>query len=196
MQMWLRRLAVVTGLGVLLALPLPVLAATYTVTITDSLFVPSYLKVGLGDTITFVNSTDATQSAKTALASGFNTGNIGSGASKSVTVNTAGTYTYTSAFNSTLSGTVVVGSSSATMTDEGTGGAASGSATKTAQPAQTQPQPVSGVYETLLLMVVGGVALFAFGVMSRQRRLFVPRSMIVDLPSIRAERQDHERSEP
>jgi len=134
-----------------------VLAASYTVTISDTKFVPATLKVKPGDTITFINTTNATQSAKTTSSSGFNTGNIGPNASKSVTVSTAGVFSYTSAFNTTLAGTVTVeGAATTTST-------ASATTTTTATTKGAQPLPVSGTAEVLMVLIAGGLGLIAFG---------------------------------
>jgi plastocyanin len=133
-----------------------VLAASYTVTISDTKFVPASLKVKPGDTITFINTTTATQSAKTTSSSGFNTGNIGPNASKSVTVSTAGIYSYTSAFNTALQGTVTVeGTATTTSTPSAT--------TTTTTTKGAQPLPVSGTAEVLMALIAGGLGLIAFG---------------------------------
>jgi len=139
-----------------------VLAASYTVTIDDTKFVPSTLKVKSGDSITFINTTDSTQSAKTTSSAGFNTGNIGPGSSKSVTVSTVGTYPYTSTFNTTLQGTVTVeGSTTATTTPTPV-------STVSATTKGGEPMPVSGTTEVLMTLIAGGLGLIAFGVFSGQ----------------------------
>lgn len=134
-----------------------VMAASYTVTISDTKFVPATLKIKPGDTITFINTSTSTQSAKTTSSSGFNTGNIGPNASKSVTVSTAGTYTYSSAFNTALQGTVTVEGDTTTTT------ATSSSTTTTTTTKGSQPLPVSGTAEVLMALVAGGLGLIAFG---------------------------------
>lgn len=168
------------GLMVALVTTNQVLAASYTVTIDDTQFVPSTLKVKVGDSITFINTTDATQSAKTSSTTGFNTGDIGPGGSKSVTVNTAGTFSYTSAYNSALEGTVTVeGTATASPTPSPT-------ATTSATTKGGQEMPVSGTAEVLLAMIVGGGAMVATGLLFRNGQIVLPgrRSELVDLPKI------------
>jgi plastocyanin len=153
---WLLMIIVLLGASVS-----RVLAASYTVTIDETKFVPSTLKVKTGDSITFINTADSTQSAKTTSSAGFNTGNIGPGSSKSVTVNTEGTYTYTSAFNSALQGTVTVeGATSLTATPTST---LSATTTKGGD-----PMPVSGTAEVLMALLAGGFGLIAFGVFTNR----------------------------
>ena len=123
---------------------------------------PSTLKVKPGDSITFINTTDSTQSAKTTSSAGFNTGNIGPGASKSVTVSTVGTYTYTSAFNSTLQGTVTV-EGTATTSPTPTPVSTVSATTKGGD-----PLPVSGTAEVLMALVAGGLGLIGYGVISNR----------------------------
>lgn len=145
----------------------PVWAATATVSITDMAFVPATLKVNVGDTINFKNATSSTQSAKTSSTLGFDTGNIGAGQTKSVVVSTAGTYSYSSAFNTALTGSVEVMSATATASSSPTP-TASGSATK-GQPTETQPQPVSGVMDALLGVLALGAGALLFGLGWQQR---------------------------
>lgn len=164
----LSRLFVSTGVIAMIAavIAVPVWAASATVSITDTAFVPATLKVNVGDTINFKNATTSTQSAKSSSTLGFDTGNIGANQTKSVVVNTAGTYTYSSAFNPALSGTVEVSaaSASATSTPMAT------TSGVTAQPVQTQAQPVSGVMDALLGVVALGLGSMLFG-FGWQRRL-------------------------
>lgn len=166
------------------------LAASYTVTIDDTKFVPSTLKIKPGDSITFINTTDATQSAKTTSSTGFNTGNIGPGASKSVSVSTPGTYTYTSAYNSTLQGTVTV---------EGTATASPTPTTTSTMSATTtkggEAMPVSGTTEVLMALLLGGSAFLAFGLLSsRVGMISLSReNPVLDVPPVSAhsESDDH-----
>lgn len=139
-------------------------AATYSVTIDETKFVPSALKVKLNDMVTFINTTDATQSAKTASLTGFNTGAIGPGQSKSVSMDTAGTFAYTSAYNATLTGTITVESTTATTT-----------ATPTPTPTSTisatttttkGAMPVSGTTEVLIALLASGAGLILFGIVT------------------------------
>lgn len=139
-------------------------AATLPVTITNTGFVPATLKVVAGDTLEFRNSTTATQSARSTVAAGFNTGDIGPNQSKSVVVTNPGTYSYTSAYNSAITGSIEVASGSGAMTTS------TASSTLTTQPATTQAQPVSGVFEVVMAMTMTGIA-FVAGGMIWQRRL-------------------------
>lgn len=189
-------LGVAAGIGLALAASVsPVLAASYSVTISDLGFVPSTLTVATGDTIEFRNSTTSTQSARTTVASGFNTGDIGPNQSKSVVVSNIGSYTYSSFYNSSLTGTVEVTAAGSTSTTSATTTSATSTAsgTKTGLPVETQPQPVSGVFEVVLAMMVGGTALVASGVVW-QRRLSVTSDaqtgdVLISLPRITLTRE-------
>lgn len=153
----------------------PVLAATYTVSITGTQFIPSTLKIAPGDSISFINTTDSTQSARTTLTSGFNTGNIGPGQSKLITVVNTGTFAYSSQYNSSLSGTVEVASPSASPTPVAT------SSTK-GQVATTQQQPVSGVEDVLYAVVTAGLVSIGIGLYWQHRANH--ESAVVDLPPV------------
>lgn len=191
MHLFDRRLIVIFGL-VIAALLLGVTrvqAATYSVTITSTQFVPSTLSVTAGDSITFINSTTATQSAQTTLASGFNTGAIAPGLSKTVTVSNAGTYSYTSAYTTTLSGTVTVASSSSTATSSATG---VGGAVP-----RTQAQPVSGTGEVLMALLGGGSSLLAFsayGFRRNRQTAAAPNAEVVSVPVLSSKHHDQSES--
>lgn len=158
-----------------------VLAATYSVTITDEQFVPSTLKVKEGDSITFINSTDATQSAKTTSTTGFNTGNIGPGSSKSVTLNQAGTFSYSSTQTPTLTGTITVEDVA------GTGGASdSASITSTTKGGD---MPVSGTTEVLLGMVTLGAGLIALGSFSGRFAFARKQDSVIDLQPLNSQNE-------
>ncbi len=143
----------------------PVQAATYSVTITATQFVPATLQTNVGDTVTFINSTTATQSAKSTTATGFNTGDIGPNKSKSITVMNEGTFTYTSQYDAALTGVLTVASGS------GLGGTSTATTTAsiTSSPTKTQPQPVSGTMENLVILIVSGIALLGAGAYARWR---------------------------
>ena len=51
--------------------PAAAFADTYSVSITTTQFIPGTLNVAVGDTIRFINTTSATQSARTTEATGF-----------------------------------------------------------------------------------------------------------------------------
>lgn len=153
----------------------PVLAATYTVSITETQFIPSTLKIAPGDSISFINTTDSTQSARSTLTSGFNTGNIGPGQSKLTTVVNTGTFAYSSQYNTALSGTVEVASPSASPTP------VASSSTK-GQVTSTQQQPVSGVEDVLYAVVAAGLVSIGMGLYWQRRANH--ESAVVDLPPV------------
>lgn len=156
----------------------PVQAATYSITITSTQFIPSTLSAEVGDTITFINTSTATQSAKSTVASGFNSGDIGPGMSKSVTLVNEGTFTFTSQYNSALTGVVTVGAGSSLTSDT-----TSTAAARTVSTTSTQEQPVSGTAETFGLLLAGGMVFLGAGWYARQqsRRYTLP---LVDLPLV------------
>lgn len=163
---------------VLLALALSaakVRAATYSVTVTSTAFIPATLQISAGDQVIFLNSDTATQSARTAETTGFNTGDIGPGASKTITLSTAGTYSYYSAYNTGLTGTITV---------LGTTGSLTETSTTSGTVATTQPQPVSGVFEVMLALVAGGFAFLGFGWQAYRRS--VQTDPVLDVPLISA----------
>jgi len=155
-----------------------VFAATYSITITDDQFVPSTLKITEGDSITFINSTDATQSAKTSSSTGFNTGNIGAGASKTVTLSQAGTFSYSSTQDSTLTGTVTVEAS-------GVGGASSSATTTTTKGGD---MPVSGTTEVLMGMIALGAGFIALGSLSNRFAFARTEDSVVELQPLSSSR--------
>jgi plastocyanin len=88
-----------------------VLAADGAVTIACFAFDPASVTVQVGDSVTWTNQ-DST--AHTATAAGaFDTGNIASGASATVTFDTAGTFAYACSIHPTMTATVVVQAASA-----------------------------------------------------------------------------------
>jgi plastocyanin len=91
-------------------------AADRDVAISGFTFSPRTVTVNVGDTVTWTNSDAQTH---TATASGdWDTGDIGNGESKSVTMRRAGTYDYICAIHPTMTGRVVVrGTSGAPRTD-------------------------------------------------------------------------------
>lgn len=186
-------LAGVLATGVFLATASLVHAATIPVTISTSGFVPASVKVNVGDTIEFRNSTTATQSARTSLTSGFNTGDIGPNQTKTVTLNSVGTYSYSSAYTTAFTGTVEVASSStASTTTTSTTSTTSGT---TSQPANTQAQPVSGVFEVVMAMSATGVASIGGGWIWQRRQTLAEREeremdRIIALPTVSAADSD------
>lgn len=154
-------------------------AASYTITITETQFVPATLTAGVGDTVTFINNTTATQSAKTSVASGFNTGDIGPAKSKLITLVNEGTFTYSSLYNPALTGVVTVSGSSTSLTSE----TSTTSTAQTTTVSTTQPQPVSGTVENLIILLVVGVAFVGFGSVAQLRRS-PTASVIVNVPLV------------
>ena len=93
------------GLVLAIAVAAPVLAATRHVTIAGFAYSPDPVTINVGDTVTWTNNDGV---AHTATGSGFNTGTISTGASKSVTFNSAGTFAYHCTIHPSMTGTVVV----------------------------------------------------------------------------------------
>jgi plastocyanin len=84
----------------------PVLAATKSVSISGFAFHPKSVTITVGDRITWTNNDAA---AHTATSSGdFDTGTIASGASKSVTFGSAGTFSYICTIHPSMTGIVLV----------------------------------------------------------------------------------------
>lgn len=77
------------------------------VTIEDFAYAPAGLTVSEGSTISFTNR-DSTEHTATASGSGFDTGTIEKGQTKSVTLERAGTFDYVCTFHPFMHGTVTV----------------------------------------------------------------------------------------
>ena len=165
----------------------PVFAVNYPVSITTTGFLPSTVSAKVGDTLEFRNLTTSTQSARTSVAAGFNTGDIGTQQSKTVVLNNQGTFSFYSQYNTNLTGSVVVASSSATATSSGTTTSTATAAALVSQPVKTQAQPVSGAFEVFLAVMATGVAFLGAGWVSQKRLALVPVDYpeVVHLPSIR-----------
>lgn len=82
-------------------------ASTDKVTIADFAFDPETIRVDAGTEVTWTNADDATHTA-TADDGSFDTGDLGKGDSKSVTLRKAGTYTYFCRFHPFMKATVEV----------------------------------------------------------------------------------------
>lgn len=80
-------------------------AASTKVTIVNYKFDPPNISVKRGGTITFTNQD---QTEHTGTGTGFDTGSLKRGQSKTVTLKTAGTFTYHCVFHPFMTGTVVV----------------------------------------------------------------------------------------
>jgi plastocyanin len=166
------------------------LAASYTVTITSTQYVPSTLQVNTGDTITFINSSTATESAHTATITGFNTGNIGPGSSKQVTLSTAGTYTYTSLYNPALAGTVTVADGTTSLLDTTTPAATVSGKTTTV--AKTQAVPVTGTTENIIMLLATGAFFISLGWWRWQKAgQLASATELVDVPLISSIQDQH-----
>ncbi len=141
-------------------------AATHSITITPTGFIPSTLRVNQGDTLEFRNSTTATQSARSSLATGFNTGDIGANQAKSVVVTNSGVFSYSSSHDASLIGSieVVASTPSANTLTSTTSTTTATTAALTSQPLQTQPQPVSGVFEVVVGMTLVGLFMIGGGI--------------------------------
>jgi plastocyanin len=91
-------------------------AADQDVAISGFSFSPRTVTVNVGDSVTWTNSDAQTHTATSG--SGWDTGDIGNGESKSVTMSRAGTFDYICAIHPTMTGTVIVrGTSGAPRTD-------------------------------------------------------------------------------
>ncbi len=80
---------------------------TVTVTIKNFAFEPATITIAAGDTVVFVNEDGAPHTA-TASNGTFDTGNLSTGESGSISVIDAGTYEYFCAIHPAMKGTVVV----------------------------------------------------------------------------------------
>lgn len=91
-------------------------AADRDVAISGFSFSPRTVTVNVGDSVTWTNSDAQTHTATSGSA--WNTGDIGNGESKSITMDRAGRFEYICAIHPTMTGTVVVrGTSGAPRTD-------------------------------------------------------------------------------
>jgi plastocyanin len=108
-----RLVGVLTGLAFALGIAAgSVLAADQDVTISGFSFSPRTVTVRVGDTVTWTN--DDAQAHTATSGSAWNTGDIASGRSESITFRTAGTYDYICAIHPTMTGRVVVRAAGAT----------------------------------------------------------------------------------
>lgn len=77
------------------------------VSIKDFAYAPASLTVSTGTTVTFTNQ-DSTEHTATASGGAFDTGSIGKGQTKSVTLQRAGTFSYVCSFHPFMHGTITV----------------------------------------------------------------------------------------
>jgi plastocyanin len=101
--MILKSFGTAAALSVLFAFP--ALAANHNVTIQGMKFSPASVKVAVGDTITFTNK-DSMPHTATAGDGAFDTGRLGKGKSKKVTISVAGTHAYICTIHPSMKGKV------------------------------------------------------------------------------------------
>jgi plastocyanin len=77
------------------------------VSIKNFAYAPPSLTVDKGATVSFSNQ-DSTEHTATANGGAFDTGSIGQGQSKSITLNSAGTFSYVCTFHPFMHGTITV----------------------------------------------------------------------------------------
>jgi plastocyanin len=82
-----------------------------TVTIQNASFVPASMNVTVGTTVVWINKANATQDVVSDNGL-FNSGNLSNGMSYNYTFNQSGTYPYHSSINPSMTGTIIVSSSS------------------------------------------------------------------------------------
>ena len=82
--------------------------AANTITITSAGYQPNSLQVKVGDTVTWANSDSATHTVTSDTASVFDSGPISSNATFNFTFNQAGTFTYHSTGEASITGTIIV----------------------------------------------------------------------------------------
>jgi amicyanin len=96
-----------TGAAVLLIAPMGTRAATHEVTITDFAFAPQELTITAGDTVTWTNNDPVIHTA-TSTGGAFDSGDIDTGESFSLTFTTPGTYDYLCTPHPIMTGRIVV----------------------------------------------------------------------------------------
>ena len=105
-------------LGLMLASPSPVAAASHAVTIFDDGFAPAALTVNVGDTVTWTNTGEDPHTV-TADNGAFNSGRLDPGASFTFTFTTAGSFGYRCDFHSDMTAQVTVQAAAAPPADAG-----------------------------------------------------------------------------
>lgn len=93
------------GIALFSASHISAIAADHKVSITGFKFAPASISVAVGDTITFTNEDGAPHTA-TASNGSFDSGRLGKGASKQITISSAGEISYKCAFHPSMKGTV------------------------------------------------------------------------------------------
>ena len=138
-----------------------------TVGMSDNFFDPASVTVDVGATITWVNNGGNNH---TATGSGIDTGQIAPGGSASITLNTAGTYSYIcSIHGSSMAGSIVVMGAD-------TGGADDDAADDDSSAAETTTTPSTGTgsvtdKSAIDPLAIGAIAsvLLIFGIAARRR---------------------------
>jgi|1185.fasta_scaffold864608_1 plastocyanin len=77
------------------------------VSIKDFAYAPPSLTINKGTTVSFTNN-DTTEHTATASGGGFDTGSIAAGKTKSVTLDSSGTFAYVCTFHPFMHGTITV----------------------------------------------------------------------------------------
>ena len=94
---------------------------SYTVTIQNGTFNPSTMNVTVGTTVMWINKENATQNVVSDSGL-FGSGNLTNGKSYNYTFNQTGTYPYHSSINPSMTGTIIVSSSSTSSNSSGGSG--------------------------------------------------------------------------
>jgi plastocyanin len=135
-------------------------------------FSPTSLSVPVGSTVTWSNTTDAPHTV-TADAGGFASSTVNPGATFSHTFATAGTYTYHCTIHTYMTATVVVTAAASTPAATAAPTAASSGPSTTTPPTDTDPFGTATSRSQglpLLLLLVGGLAVFAAGALVAWQR--------------------------
>lgn len=111
-----RTVLVLLALLVLVVLP-PADAAELGVAIQGFAFNPASVKIAVGDSVLWTNKDGATHTA-TSDSNSWTTGTLGTGASKAVKFDTAGTFPYHCGIHPSMKGTVVVGGGASNGTNQ------------------------------------------------------------------------------
>jgi plastocyanin len=104
---WVAWVAALIAACGLLALPLVAFAATSPVTIQGSAFSPATITVRAGDAVTWTNR-DGFSHTATSDSAAWDTGIINTGASKTITFASAGTFAYHCSIHTFMKGSIIV----------------------------------------------------------------------------------------
>jgi plastocyanin len=128
-------LVVLIAIGAFVLLATPALAATTGVKMTESSeryhFTPPSVTVGVGDTVTWQNTTDATHTVTSDSGTELDSGSVTDGKTFSHAFSTAGTFSYHCSIHPYMTGTVIVlaGVTTPPATDTATPSSSTGSPT-------------------------------------------------------------------